>query len=170
MEKKKGFSTYFYIFLALLVVLFIAVIYTFYNAKGMSYLSNNSEACNNCHIMNDVYNDYIKGPHSKKIKGEPRASCGDCHLPHNFIDKWIAKAQSGLGHAYYFTFKLDSLPTNLDATEKTHRIVQNNCMNCHAEMAAHAINATVKTSGKAKANEPLDCTFCHAGVGHKRGF
>lgn len=62
--------------------------------------------------MNEVYNEYMQGPHSKKFKSEPRATCVDCHLPHEFFAKWITKAQSGLGHVYAFTFKLDELPTN----------------------------------------------------------
>ncbi|MWV62856.1 cytochrome c nitrite reductase small subunit [Helicobacter saguini] len=165
-QKQKKFSAYFAIVFALLAVLFISGAYTFHNAKGMSYLSNDSAACNNCHIMNDVYADYLKAPHSKKIKGEPRASCGDCHLPHNFIDKWIAKAESGVGHAYAFTFKLNDLPTNLSATEKTKKIVQQNCMNCHADYATHAINATTSRGIK----DALTCTSCHVGVGHKQGF
>ena len=45
--------------LGILCVLIVVIgLYTFYNAKGMSYFSNDSEACNNCHIMNDVYNDW----------------------------------------------------------------------------------------------------------------
>ena len=88
-ESKKSLS-----FVALLLgilCVFACVIglYTFYNAKGMSYFSNESEACNNCHIMNEVYNDYIKGSHSRKIAGKPLATCNDCHLPNEFVDKWI---------------------------------------------------------------------------------
>lgn len=71
--------------------------------------------------MNGVYNEYMQGPHSKKFKGKPRATCVDCHLPHEFFAKWIAKAQSGLGHVYAFTFKLDKLPTNLSANNKKSR-------------------------------------------------
>ncbi|EAJ9779497.1 cytochrome c nitrite reductase small subunit, partial [Campylobacter coli] len=37
------------IFLVLLFVFFAVGFYTFYNAKGTSYLSNASESCNNCH-------------------------------------------------------------------------------------------------------------------------
>lgn len=117
----KKTSNLFTIFLVLLFVFFAVGFYTFYNAKGTSYLSNASESCNNCHVMNEVYNEYMAGPHSRKVKGEPRATCVDCHLPHNFVAKWIAKAQSGLGHAYAFTFKLDELPTNLSATEKKQK-------------------------------------------------
>ena len=99
------------IFAILLIAIVIIACYTFWHAKGASYLSNDSEACN----------DYLSAPHSQKIAGQPRATCNDCHLPHNFVSKWIAKAQSGVGHAYAFTFKLDTLPTNLSANETSSK-------------------------------------------------
>ena len=162
----KNFSNLFGIFLVLLFAFFALGLYTFYNAKGTSYLSSASESCNNCHIMNEVYNDYLAGPHSKKVAGEPRATCIDCHLPHSFVDKWIAKARSGLSHAYAFTFKLDELPTNLSANERSKATVQENCIACHGEFAATAVNATANKH----AGQSLKCVTCHEGVGHKRGF
>ncbi|WP_238386818.1 MULTISPECIES: cytochrome c nitrite reductase small subunit [unclassified Campylobacter] len=166
LDKNESSSSIFSIFLVLLFVLFALGFYTFYNAKGISYFSNASEACNNCHIMNDVYADYLKAPHSKKIAGEPRASCNDCHLPHSFVDKWIAKAESGVGHAYAFTFKLNDLPTNLSANEKSKAMVQDNCVRCHADYVGVVINATTNPHK----DNTLKCVSCHAGVGHKRGF
>lgn len=166
MEKDKKVSVFFTFFIILLFILFALGFYTFYNAKGISYFSDSSEACNNCHIMNDVYADYLKSSHSKKIAGQPRASCGDCHLPHGFVDKWIAKAQSGVGHAYAFTFKLDELPTNLSANEKSKDIVQTNCISCHYEMVSNVINPTTNPHG----DNSLKCVSCHQGVGHSRGF
>lgn len=78
----KKTSNLFTIFLVLLFVFFAVGFYTFYNAKGTSYLSNASESCNNCHVVNEVYNEYMAGPHSQKVKGEPRATCVDCHMPY----------------------------------------------------------------------------------------
>lgn len=163
---EQGKNRLFSIFLVLLFVFFALGFYTFYNAKGMSYFSNASEACNNCHIMNEVYNDYVKAPHSKKVNNQALATCNDCHLPHNTISKWIAKAQSGVGHAYAFSFKLNDLPTNLSASKSTKKWVQDNCVRCHSEVATNTINATTNPHQ----NNALDCVSCHTGVGHKRGF
>ncbi|MCW1360891.1 cytochrome c nitrite reductase small subunit [Campylobacter sp. US33a] len=165
-DLKKAFGKLFSIFLLLLLVLFVVGAYTFYNAKGMSYFSDASESCNNCHIMNEVYNDYLKASHSQKIAGKPRASCNDCHLPHDFVDKWIAKAQSGLGHAYAFTFKLNELPANLSANAKSKAMIQDNCVRCHSEMATNVINASTNPHK----DNSLNCVSCHVGVGHTRGF
>ncbi len=151
------------VLLILLCVLVITGIYTFINAKGTSYLSNDSTACNNCHIMNDVYHDYTNSVHARKVKGEPRATCSDCHLPHSFVSKWIAKAESGIGHAYSFTFKLDSLPTHLSATEKSKKMIQDNCVRCHIDSVGVVVNPTTKSG---HTDSALQCVSCHKNVGH----
>ena len=99
MQGNSNNSTFMW-FLVVLVIIIAGAGYTFYNAKGMSYFSDDSAACNNCHVMNDVYASWRKSPHSREINGKPIASCNDCHLPNEFVNKWIAKAQSGVSHAY----------------------------------------------------------------------
>ena len=47
--------------------------YTFIYAKGYSYLTNDPAACANCHVMNDYYAAWLKGPHRSV------AACNDCH-------------------------------------------------------------------------------------------
>lgn len=168
MSDKKSLSTLYLIFIFFAVFIVSGGIYTFYNANGFSYLSNDSKACNNCHIMNEVYADYMSGPHSKEIGGKPRATCAECHLPHEFLPKWIAKAQSGLSHAYAFTFKLESLPENLSATPKSKKIIQQTCIDCHSGFAENAINAT--TTPQHSNKDALSCVSCHKDVGHKRDF
>lgn len=156
------------VFIFLVVFTITGGIYTFINAKGFSYFSDDPKACNNCHIMNEVYADYINGLHSKKINDKPKATCSQCHLPHDFIGKWIAKAQSGIGHAYAFTFKLDSLPANLSATEKSKKIVQQTCIDCHGKIVESSINPTTIPQHNTK--NALNCVSCHKDVGHKRDF
>lgn len=168
MAEKKTLAVFYGVLLFLVVCVLVEGAYTFYNAKGFSYFSNDSLACNNCHIMNEVYADYMSGPHSKEIDGKPRATCAECHLPHSFISKWIAKAQSGLSHAYAFTFKLEDLPMNLTATKKSKEIIQQTCIQCHAQIAENAVNATTIPQHQGK--DALSCVSCHQDVGHKRDF
>lgn len=163
---KKPLSFVALLLVGLCILVCVIGLYTFYNAKGMSYFSDASESCNNCHIMNDVYNDWFKGPHAQKVAGKPRATCNDCHLPHTFVEKWVAKAESGVSHAYAFTFKLDVLPTNLEATQKSKNMIQDNCVRCHSEMVSNVVNPTTNPH----TNGSLSCVSCHPGVGHKRGF
>lgn len=156
---------------ALFVVFLVGGAYTFYNAKGFSYLSKSSESCNNCHIMNEVYAQWQKSPHGKErvVNGTTKvnAGCQDCHLPHNFINKWIDKAKAGFSHSYAFTFKYPNLPTNLTANKRSKEVVQNNCINCHANYASNSINATTNPHNT---KDALNCVSCHADVGHKRSF
>ena len=79
---------------ALLALLFGGVVglgmYTFAYAEGTSYLSDDPAACRNCHIMNDVYDAWERGPHHAV------ATCNDCHIPHVFPDKYVVKALNGV--------------------------------------------------------------------------
>lgn len=128
-------------------------IYTFYNAKGYSYLSDNPKACANCHVMHDVYSSWSKSGHHHV------ATCNACHLPSEFVSKWLTKAQNGFYHGYAFSLK--ELPLVLSATEQSKEIILQNCMNCHSNFVHNAINATAM-----KSSEPLNCVSCHKQVGH----
>jgi hypothetical protein len=47
-------------------------LFTFRYAEGVSYFSTDPKACANCHIMNDQYASWAKGPHHN------RATCVEC--------------------------------------------------------------------------------------------
>lgn len=65
---------------------------TFRYAEGLSYLSTDPAACANCHIMQPQYDSWQKASHHTV------ATCVDCHLPHDFIGKYYAKAENGYHH------------------------------------------------------------------------
>jgi cytochrome c nitrite reductase small subunit len=73
--------------------------YTFFYAKGLSYLSNDPRACVNCHIMRDQYDGWQKSSH------HAHATCNDCHVPHTFAVKWATKASNGYHHSEGFTLQ-----------------------------------------------------------------
>src|SRR4029077_14197487 len=60
--------------------------FTFHYGEGLSSFSTDPRACKNCHIMNDEYASWTKGPHHAVAK------CIDCHLPHEFVPKYLAQA------------------------------------------------------------------------------
>ena len=136
-------------------------VYTFINARGFSYLSSDSEACNNCHVMNEVYADYNKSAH------KAFAQCGDCHLPHSFLRKWIGKAQSGLGHMMAFTFD-KNLPTHFEASNNTKKWVQENCIRCHQNYVGNILDSTLRDYHDR--DTKVSCVSCHQDVGHRRDF
>src|SRR5262249_17526428 len=63
--------------------------YTVRYAEGLSYLSNDPKACVNCHVMRDAHDGWQKAGHHSV------ATCNDCHVPHDFIAKYLVKAENG---------------------------------------------------------------------------
>ena len=126
--------------------------YTFRYARGLSYLSTDPKACVNCHIMQPQYDAWQKASHHTV------AVCVDCHLPHDFVRKYLAKTENGWRHGEKFTTQQFVEPIVVQA--KGRAILQENCLRCHGDLV-HEIVRTART-----AEDELRCTHCHAGVGH----
>lgn len=136
----------------LLGVLFGLGGYTFYYAKGASYLSNDPRACVNCHIMREQYDGWQKASHHAV------ATCNDCHVPHAFVAKYLTKLENGFWHSKGFTLQDFHEPIRL--RERTAEVLQNNCLYCHREF----VSQIAVHSGNEK--ESVNCTRCHKSVGH----
>ena len=129
--------------------------FTFGYAKGFSYLSRDPRACINCHVMNDVYDGWQKSGHRHV------AVCIDCHLPHEGLAKWLAKADQGTRHSIAFTF--NSFKEPIEMIPRDREIVLDNCTRCHADVVEGIQHASsVREAG-------FDCLHCHAGAGHGAG-
>jgi cytochrome c nitrite reductase small subunit len=126
--------------------------FTFRYAEGLSYFSTEPRACANCHVMNDEYASWSRGPHHQA------ARCVDCHLPSDFVGKYLAKASNGYHHSKGFTFEDFHEPIQI----KPHNaaILQANCLRCHGDFV-HAI-----VSGSRADRDAVRCAHCHRGVGH----
>jgi cytochrome c nitrite reductase small subunit len=141
--------------LALAVTIGIAAgigAYTFRYAKGLSYLSTDPVACVNCHIMRPQYDGWRKAGHHHV------AVCVDCHLPHDFVRKYVAKAENGWRHSEKFTTQRFVEPIVVQAPGRA--ILQENCIRCHGELV-HLV-----ASASTGAPDDLPCIHCHASVGH----
>ncbi len=125
--------------------------YTFRYAEGLSYFRTDPKACVNCHIMRPQYDAWQKSSHHQV------AVCIDCHLPHDFIPKYLAKAENGWRHGEKFTTQRFVEPIVVQA--KGRQILQDNCLRCHGDIAHQIV-------GDATAQQQLPCTHCHVGVGH----
>lgn len=124
--------------------------YTFSYAKGLSYFSTEPSACANCHIMQRQLESYRDSSH------HGNAVCIDCHLPHDFVPKYLAKAENGWRHSKEFTAQTFAEPIAIKPEGR--RILQKNCERCHA--------ALVDAMHDPRAGDAPDCTHCHAGAGH----
>ena len=135
--------------LAVLIGLLVGIGgFTFRYAEGLSYFSTDPAACANCHIMQPQYDSWQKASH------HTAATCVDCHLPHDFIGKYIAKAENGYHHSKAFTFQDFHEPIMIKG--KNSKILQQNCIACHEDMVHEMV------AGAMTATDAVSCVHCHA--------
>jgi cytochrome c nitrite reductase small subunit len=128
--------------------------FTFWYAQGASYLSNDPEACANCHVMREQLAAWSRGPHHAV------ATCNDCHTPHDFAGKWLTKASNGYHHSLAFTTGDFHEPIQIKA--RNLAVTEAACRTCHGDVV-QGIDAVAGHGGDP---ESLQCTRCHASVGH----
>lgn len=126
--------------------------YTFLYAEGLSYMSSDPKVCVNCHIMQPQYDSWQKSSHHTV------AGCVDCHLPEDFIAKYIAKADNGYHHSKGFTFQ--DFPEPIRIKPGNSAILQANCLRCHGALVEHLV------AGATSDKDAVRCTHCHGNVGH----
>ena len=100
--------------------------YTMVYAEGLSYMSSDPKVCANCHIMNSQYDSWQKSSHHAV------AGCVDCHLPHDFVGKWTAKALNGWHHGKGFTLQDFDEPITIKPYNS--RILQASCLACRMRL------------------------------------
>jgi cytochrome c nitrite reductase small subunit len=126
--------------------------YTFVYARGASYMTNDPNACVNCHVMREQFNGWVTSSHRSV------AVCNDCHAPHTFIGKYVTKAVNGFWHSFAFT--TGRFPDNIQITPRNHRVTESACRSCHDDIV-HAIDVSGRPDGEA-----ISCVRCHGSVGH----
>lgn len=141
--------------IALLAVLGLGMYVTDFTA----YLGNNPTTCNNCHVMDNVYEGWYHAGHKEWT------TCNECHTPHAFIPKYLVKAQSGYHHVTAFMF--GEIPDAIRAKESSRQVVQANCERCHADTIDNldmGYRYTTDDPGRY-------CFECHRSVAHgERGL
>ena len=126
--------------------------FTFHYGEGLSYFSKNPAACMNCHIMRPQFDSWQKSSHHNL------ATCVDCHLPHDILGKYIAKAENGFNHSKAFT--LQNFHEPIQITKKNSRILQKNCIECHRTFVHELV------SDNRIGSNSMNCVHCHRSVGH----
>lgn len=127
-------------------------VFTFVYAQGHSYFSSDPRACANCHIMREPLDSWQKASH------HAHAKCVDCHLPHDFVGKYVAKAENGFWHSKGFT--LQDFPEPIRIKPKNAAILQRACINCHEGLVSDLVHHGAFEDGS------NGCVRCHASVGH----
>lgn len=126
--------------------------YTFRYAEGLSYFKTDPRACVNCHIMRPQYDAWQKASHHTV------AVCIDCHLPHEFIPKYLAKAENGYRHSQRFT--TGDFVEPIRVQRRGLEILEENCHRCHGGLVAEISHPEMPEGRQ------LSCLHCHFSVGH----
>ena len=125
-------------------------LYTFVYARGYAYLTNNPQACTNCHVMQEYYDAWLKSAHRSV------AACNDCHTPHNFVGKYATKVENGFFHSLAFTS--GRFPDNILIRDRDYRVTEGTCRSCHAAITLAIAGPHTSSS--------ISCIRCHFDVGH----
>jgi cytochrome c nitrite reductase small subunit len=127
-------------------------------SNAASYLSDDPQACVNCHIMTPQYITWKHSSHREV------AHCNDCHVPHdNVVSKYFFKAKDGLYHASIFTLRAE--PQVIRALEPSVDVIQANCVRCHQDQVTDAkMFSMVEKHQEARTGRT--CWECHREVPH----
>ncbi|PJC86862.1 cytochrome c-type protein NapC [Vibrio sp. HA2012] len=142
----------------------------------MAY-SNTEEFCISCHEMEDnVYQEYMNTIHYTNRSGV-RATCPDCHVPHEFVPKMIRKIQASKELYGKIVGVIDTRKKFEDhrfemATSEWARMKANDsqeCRNCHNfEYMDFVKQKPVSAEIHAEAEElGQTCIDCHKGIAHQ---
>ncbi len=127
-------------------------------SKVISYLSDDPQACVNCHVMTPVYNSWMHSSHREV------ATCNSCHVPHdNVLNKYYFKAKDGLYHATVFTMRNE--PQVIQMKEASQEVVQQNCIRCHSKQVKDAkLDGWIANHAENRTDR--QCWSCHREVPH----
>ncbi|WP_299535667.1 cytochrome c nitrite reductase small subunit [Ulvibacterium sp.] len=124
----------------------------------VSYLSDDPQACVNCHVMTPVYNSWMHSSHRELV------SCNDCHVPHdNLIKAYSFKAMDGLYHASIFTARME--PEVIFMRKGSQEVVQDNCIRCHVQQVTQVKYDGFIENHRTNRTE-RQCWSCHREVPH----
>lgn len=140
-------------------------------------LSNTEKFCISCHTMRDnVYPELQKTVHWSNTSGV-RATCPDCHVPHNWTDK-IARKMQASKEVYAMIF--GTIDTREKFLDNRLRLAQNEwarfaangskeCKSCHKyeSMQLENLRPAARLQMTQAAERDQSCIDCHKGIAHE---
>src|SRR6516225_5585537 len=141
-------------------------------------LTNTEKFCISCHEMRDnVYAELKSTIHFSNRSGV-RASCPDCHVPHNWTNKIARKTQASKevwGHLFgHIDTREEFVGERLELAEHEWARLKANdsleCRNCHS---ADSMDITKQSPRAAVAHQRFlftgekTCIDCHKGIAHR---
>jgi len=139
--------------------------------------TNTNEFCTGCHELRDnALVEFVGTPHHTNSTGT-QATCGDCHVPREFLPKMWRKLRAA-GEVYHHLIGTIDTPEKYDAyrmtmATKTWKFMKENdsraCRYCHDEarwdLEAQSEKAR-KYHSEALSHEKT-CIDCHKGLAHE---
>lgn len=97
---------------------------------AVHYFVNAPERCAACHVMKPAYETWACSAH------KTRASCNDCHIPHDARHPLAQAAyKARLAAARMYAIAKRDVPPTIQITENSRTVVQGNCLRCHGPAA-----------------------------------
>lgn len=141
-------------------------------------LTNTEKFCTSCHEMKDnVYQELTNTVHFTNRSGV-RASCPDCHVPHQWTDKIARKMQASKEVWGKIFGTINTREKFLDkrlelAKHEWARLKANDsleCRNCHSAVAMDFTKQTQRAAdihSKYLLTGKATCIDCHKGIAHE---
>lgn len=140
-------------------------------------VTNTEKFCISCHTMRDnVFPELQKTVHWSNHSGV-RATCPDCHVPHNWTDKIARKMQAS---KEVFAQIFGIIGTREKFLEKRLQLAQNEwarfsangskeCKSCHKyeSMQLDNLRPAARLQMKQAAERDQSCIDCHKGIAHE---
>ena len=140
-------------------------------------VTNTEKFCTSCHEMRaNVYEELTRTIHFSNRSGV-RASCPDCHVPHNWTDKIARKMQASKEVWGKIFGTIDTRQKFLDkrlelAQHEWARLKSNDsleCRNCHTAVAmdfSRQAPRAAEMHSKYLLSGQATCIDCHKGIAH----
>jgi cytochrome c-type protein NapC len=133
--------------------------------------------CTSCHEMRDtVFQEYKETIHYKNRSGV-RAICSDCHVPKDWVHKFVRKIQAS--QELYSKFVTGSIDTPEKFEGRRMELAQHvwatmkssdsrECRNCHSwdAMDPHKQQPRARAKMEQAQKEGKTCIDCHKGIAH----
>lgn len=153
---------------------FIGIVFT--GGFNMVLAWTNTESfCTSCHEMQTNFNEYKKTVHNSNRTGV-RATCPDCHVPHEFGPKMLAKIGAAKDVWHHLTGLIDDkekyedyrLTMAKEVWEKLEQTDSRECRNCHkvTSMAFDEQQGRAARKHRSMQESGKTCIDCHKGVAH----
>lgn len=139
--------------------------------------TNTIEFCISCHEMKDNnFEEYKTTIHAMNRTGV-KATCSDCHVPHDFVDTLVRKIKASNDVFQHFAGTIDTREKfeahRLELAKRVWLRMKESdsreCRNCHdaASMDPEKQGKTAQKQHKKLAGGERTCIDCHFGIAHK---